>query len=132
MRDHYSYDYAIVRVVPKVERGEFINAGVIVSCPGRDFLEARIELDEPRLVALDATIDLELIRTHLASIPAICGGGAASGPIGLLTPRQRFDWLIAPRSTIIQTSAAHSGTCSDPEKAIEHLLETMVRAGGKH
>lgn len=128
MRDHNQYDYAIVRVVPKVERGEFINVGVIVSCPARDFLAARIELDEQRLVALDATIDLESIRTHLASIPAICAGGEAAGPIGLLTPRQRFDWLIAPRSTIIQTSAAHTGTCSDPEKAIEHLLDTMVRA----
>jgi hypothetical protein len=128
VRDHNQYDYAIVRVVPKVERGEFINVGVIVSCPARDFLEARIELDEQRLVALDATIDLESIRTHLASIPAICAGGAAAGPIGLLTPRQRFDWLIAPRSTIIQTSAAHTGTCADPEKAIEHLLDTMVRA----
>jgi hypothetical protein len=128
VRDHNQYDYAIVRVVPKVERGEFINVGVIVSCPARDFLAARIELDEQRLVALDATIDLESIRTHLASIPAICAGGEAAGPIGLLTPRQRFDWLIAPRSTIIQTSAAHTGTCSDPEKAIEHLLDTMVRA----
>lgn len=128
MRDHYKYDYAIVRVVPKVERGEFVNAGVIVSCPARDFLEARIELDEQRLVAIDATIDLESIRTHLASIPAICAGGATAGPIGLLSPRQRFDWLIAPRSTIIQTSAAHTGACADPDAALEHLLETMVRA----
>ncbi len=128
MRDHYKYDYAIVRVVPKVERGEFVNAGIIVSCPARDFLEARIELDEQRLVAIDATIDLESIRIHLASIPAICAGGAAAGPIGLLTPRQRFDWLIAPRSTIIQTSAAHTGACADPAAALEHLLQTMVRA----
>lgn len=128
MRDRYKYDYAIVRVVPKVERGEFINAGVIVSCPAQDFLTARIELDEQRLLALDSTIDLELVKNHLASIPSICAGGAAAGPIGLLTPRQRFDWLIAPRSTIIQTSAAHTGACADPEKAIEHLLETMVRA----
>lgn len=128
MRDHYSYDYAIVRVVPKVEREEFVNVGVIVSCPARNFLEARIELNEQRLIALDATIDLDSIRTHLASIPAICAGGEQAGPIGLLTPRQRFDWLIAPRSTIIQTSAAHTGTCADPAAALEHLLDTMVRA----
>lgn len=128
MRDQYKYDYAIVRVVPKVERGEFVNVGVIVSCPARNFLEARMELDEQRLIALDATIDLELVRTHLASIPAICAGGEAAGPIGLLTPRQRFDWLIAPRSTIIQTSAAHSGTCLDPAATLEHLLYTMVRS----
>ena len=128
MRDHYSYDYAIVRVVPKVDREEFVNVGVIVSCPARNFLEARIELDEKRLAALDATIDLGSIRAHLASIPAICAGGEQAGPIGQLTPRQRFDWLIAPRSTIIQTSAAHTGTCADPAAALEHLLNTMVRA----
>jgi hypothetical protein len=130
VRDHYSYDYAIVRVVPKVEREEFINVGVIVSCQARDFLEARIELDEQRLTALDAAIDLEIIRAHLASIPAICAGGEQAGPIGLLPPRQRFDWLIAPRSTIIQTSAAHTGTCEDPAAALEHLVDTMVRSAG--
>jgi hypothetical protein len=128
VRDHYSYDYAIVRVVPKVEREEFVNVGVIVSCQARDFLEARIELDEPRLTALDETVDLESVRAHLASIPAICAGGEPAGPIGLLTPRQRFDWLIAPRSTMIQTSAAHTGTCEDPAAALEHLLATMVRS----
>jgi hypothetical protein len=117
-----------VRVVPKVEREEFINVGVIVSCQARDFLEARIELDEQRLTALDAAIDLEIIRAHLASIPAICAGGEQAGPIGLLPPRQRFDWLIAPRSTIIQTSAAHTGTCEDPAAALEHLVDTMVRS----
>jgi hypothetical protein len=130
VRDHYSYDYAIVRVVPKVEREEFVNVGVIVSCQARDFLEARIELDEPRLTALDETVDLESVRAHLASIPAICAGGEQAGPIGLLTPRQRFDWLIAPRSTMIQTSAAHTGTCEDPAAALEHLLATMVRSAG--
>lgn len=129
MRDHYKYDYAIIRVVPKVEREEFVNVGVIVSCPAHDFLEARIELDEQRLAALDANVDLESIRNHLASIPAICAGGDLAGPIGHLTPRQRFDWLIAPRSTIIQTSAAHTGTCADPAAALEHLLDTMVRSG---
>ena len=130
MRDHYNYDYAIVRVVPKVDREEFMNVGVIVSCPERDFLEARIELDARRLAALDPTLDLESTRAHLASIPAICAGGAEAGPIGDLTPRQRFDWLIAPRSTIIHTSAAHPGTCEDPAAALEHLLETMVRSPG--
>lgn len=130
MRDHYNYDYAIVRVVPKVDREEFMNVGVIVSCPERDFLEARIELDARRLASLDPSMDLESTRAHLASIPAICAGGAQAGPIGELTPRQRFDWLIAPRSTIIQTSAAHTGTCEDPAAALEHLLETMVRSPG--
>jgi hypothetical protein len=116
-----------VRVVPKVERGEFVNAGIILSCPAKDFLEARIELDEARLLALDPTVDLEAVRMHLKSIPAVCRGGADAGPIGRLPPRQRFHWLVAPRSTIIQTSPTHTGRCSDPEAALEHLLSSMVR-----
>ena len=127
MLDHYSYDYAIIRVVPRVEREEFLNVGVILSCPAKDFLEARIELDEQRLTALDSTLDLESIRSHLAVIPAICAGGEQAGPIGQLSQRERFHWLIAPRSTVIQTSAAHSGSCTDPTAALEHLIETMVR-----
>jgi hypothetical protein len=127
MRDHSSYDYAIIRVVPRVEREEFINVGVIVSCPERDYLDARIELDEQRLRALDPAIDLEAIRAHLTSIPAICAGGREGGPIGRLSRRERFDWLVAPRSTTIQTSKVHTGRCSDPATLMEHLLETMVR-----
>ncbi|HEU4616927.1 MAG TPA: DUF3037 domain-containing protein [Gammaproteobacteria bacterium] len=127
MHDHCTYDYAIVRVVPKVERGEFVNAGVILSCPAKDFLDARIELDETRLLALDADVDLETVRAHLASIPRICRGGDGAGPIGRLTPRERFHWLVAPRSTMIQTSPTHTGSCADPEAALEHLLTTMVR-----
>lgn len=127
MHDHCTYDYAIIRVVPKVEREEFINVGVIVSCPARNFLEARIELDEPRLMALDSTLDIESIRTHLAAFPAICAGGEQAGPIGQLSRRQRFHWLVAPRSTIIQTSPVHSGRCNDPSLLIAHLLDTMVR-----
>jgi len=127
VRDHSSYDYAIVRVVPRVEREEFVNVGVIVSCPAWDFLQARIEVDEQRLRALDPAIDVEAIRAHLASIPAICAGGALGGPIGRLSRRERFDWLVAPRSTIIQTSKVHTGRCSDPETLLEHLLNAMVR-----
>lgn len=122
-----SYDYAIVRVVPRVEREEFINAGVILSCQLQDFLGARIELDERRLLALDPAVDVESVRANLASIPLICAGGAGSGPIGKLTPRERFHWLVAPRSTIIQTSAVHSGRCQDPAAALDHLLQTMVK-----
>ena len=122
-----AYDYAVVRVVPRVERAEFINAGVILSCPARDFLAAGIALDEARLLALDPTVDLDAVRAHLASIPVICAGGAAAGPIGALTPRERFHWLVAPRSTIIQTSAVHTGRCADPQATLEHLLDTMVR-----
>jgi hypothetical protein len=128
VHDLATYDYAIVRVVPKVERAEFVNAGVIVSCPTRDLLVARIELDEQRLVALDPTIDLESVRTHLAAIPIICAGGEGAGPIGRLSQRERFHWLVAPRSTIIQTSPTHTGSARDIEAVVERLLETMVRA----
>jgi hypothetical protein len=127
VRDHYPYDYAIFRVVPRVEREEFVNVGVIVSCPGRSFLEARIELDELRVAALDSALDLESIRTHLATIPAICAGGPQAGPIGQLSQRERFHWLVAPRSTIIQPSPVHTGYCKDPGEVLEHLLDAMVR-----
>lgn len=127
MHDHSTYDYAIIRVVPRVEREEFINAGVILSCPTRRFLEARIALDENRLLALDPTVDLDTVRTHLATLPAICAGGNEAGPIGLLPQRERFYWLIARRSTIIQTSPVHTGRCPDPAAVLTHLLTTLVR-----
>jgi hypothetical protein len=125
--DHCTYDYAIVRLVPKVEREEFINVGVIIWCQAKEFLEACIELDERRLMALDSTLDVETIRTHLAAIPAICAGGDQGGPVGQLSQRERFEWLVAPRSTVIQTSPVHSGHCKSPNAMLEHLLNTMVR-----
>ena len=128
MPDPSTYDYAVIRVVPRVEREEFVNVGVVVSCPDRDFLEARIELDPARIAALDATLDIESIRAHLATIPLICRGGDAAGPIGRLTPRERFHWLIAPRSAVIQVSPAHTGRCENPEALLARLVETMVRA----
>lgn len=127
MHTHSSYDYAVIRVVPRVERGEFVNAGVILSCPPRDFLEARIELDERRLIALDPSVNLDAVRSHLASIPLICAGGPQAGPIGQLARRERFHWLVAPRSTIIQVSPVHTGRCTDLEGTLDHLLDTMVR-----
>ena len=126
MPDKFRYDYAVIRVVPKVDREEFINAGVIVSCPELSFLEARIKLDESRLLALDPKVDLELVRKHLASIPTICRGGDGAGSIGQLPQRQRFHWLVAPRSTVIQTSPVHTGRCGDPAAALERLVATMV------
>ena len=128
MPAHATYDYAVIRVVPRVEREEFVNVGVILSCQDASFLEARIELDEARLLALHAGLDIAAIRAHLATIPAICAGGESAGPIGKLSRRERFDWLTAPRSTMIQTSPVHAGRCTDPIAAIDHLMRTMVRA----
>lgn len=124
-----SFEYAIVRVVPRVEREEFINVGVIVHCHDRDYLEARIELDEARLAALAVDIDIPFVAQHLESIIDICKGGEASGPIGKLPRRERWHWLTAPRSTIIQTSQAHAGLCENPAAWPERLLERMVRTG---
>jgi hypothetical protein len=127
VRDHYAYDYAIIRVVPRVEREEFVNAGVILFCPAMKFLDARIELEEQRVLSIDPSADMESIRTHLATIPAICAGGVSAGPIGELPKRKRFEWLTAPRSTIIQTSPVHAGWCKEPGEALDSLLATMVR-----
>jgi hypothetical protein len=122
-----TYDYAIVRIVPRVERDERINVGVILSCVDVDFLEARIEIDVARLLALDPALDLEAIRAALATIPTICAGGPGAGPIGALPSRGRFRWLVSPRSTVVQTSPVHTGRTSDPAAALERLLDTMVR-----
>jgi hypothetical protein len=121
-----TYDYAVIRVVPRIEREEFINAGVILSCQKLGFLGARIALDEARLLALAPDVDLELVRRHLAAIPAICAGHAEAGPIGALPPRGRFHWLTARRSSIIQTSPVHTGRCGDPEATLDRLLAKLV------
>jgi hypothetical protein len=111
-----------------VEREEFVNVGVILSCERARFLEARIEVDPVRLRALDPAIDLALVGRHLAAIPAICRGGEAAAPIGLLPPRARFHWLTARRSAIIQTSPVHMGRCDgDLAATLDHLMERMVR-----
>ena len=121
-----SFDYAIVRVVPRVERGEQINAGVIVSCPTRDFLAARIALDAARLRALSPSTDPDEVALALASIPKIAAGDPSGGPIAALPRSERFHWLVAPRSAIIQTSPVHTGICDGPAAALALLLERLV------
>ena len=128
MPDLHTYDYAVVRVVPRVERGEFVNAGVIVSCAALGLLQAGIELDEARLLALDPGTDLAGIRAALATIPLICAGGAAAGALGRLSVRERFHWLVAPRSSSVQTSAVHTGRCTDTAALLDTLMQKMVRA----
>ena len=125
-----AFDYALVRIVPCVERGEFLNVGVILFCRTRRFLDARIELDEARVRALWPAADLDEIRAHLEAIPRICAGGPEAGPIGQLLLHERFHWLVAPRSTVIQTSPVHSGICLDPAATLEHLMDRMVRSPG--
>lgn len=127
MRKLCVFDYAVVRVVPRVDRGEFVNAGVILFCPTKAFLEARIELQRERLLALDPTVDCDVVQTHLDAIPRVCAGGPEAGPIGELPQRARFHWLVAPRSTVIQMSPVHSGVHENVEAALELLVSKLVR-----
>lgn len=122
-----SFDYAVVRVVPRVERGEYLNAGIVLFCPTEAFLDARIELDRERLLSLDPSIDLALVQSHLDVIPRLCIGGDDAGEIGRLPQRARFHWLVAPRSTILQLSPVHSGVHPDPATALEQLMDKLVR-----
>jgi hypothetical protein len=122
-----AFDYALIRVVPRVEREEFLNVGAVVHCPTRAFLAARVELDRRRLAALGGDVDLDLVEQHLRAIPAICAGDPAAGPLALLPQSERFHWVVAPRSTVVQTSPVHVGLTEDPAQALERLMETMVR-----
>jgi len=121
-----SFDYAIVRVMPRVERGELINAGVIVSCPTERYLAARIALDVARLHALSPTTDADEIEAALALIPLIAAGDPRGGPIAALPRGERFHWLVAPRSAMIQTSPVHTGLCDPPGAALDQLIARLV------
>ena len=127
MPDEFTYDYAILRIVPRVDRGEQINAGVILSCADLDFLDARIELDEAVLRALEPTVDVSAVREQLAAIAAVCRGGPDAGPVGLLPARGRFRWLVSPRSTVVQPSPVHTGRTKDPAASLDHLMARVVR-----
>jgi hypothetical protein len=120
------FQYAIVRVVPRVERGECLNVGVVLLCRPRRFLGARIHLDEPRLAAFAPGLDPAVIRPHLEAIERVAAGDPTAGPIASLPKHERFHWLVAPASTIIQTSEVHTGFCEDPAVELEHLIATLV------
>jgi hypothetical protein len=114
-------------VVPRVERGECVNVGVVLFARARRFLAARFELDGARLLALAPDLDLGLVERHLATFCAIAAGERRGGPVADLPPAERFHWLTAPRSTILQTSPAHEGRTADPEAEVERLLDAYVR-----
>ena len=122
-----TYDYSIIRIVPRVDRGEQINVGVILSVADSEFLEARIELDEALLRSIDSTVDIAAVRAQLDLILAICRGGSEAGAIGTLPARGRFRWLVSPRSTMVQPSPVHTGRTSDPVACLEHLMNRVVR-----
>jgi hypothetical protein len=127
MAAEQTYDYAIVRLVPRIERGECINVGVILACTDSEFLDCRIILDRARVLALDAAVDLDEVERVLATFTAVCAGGPGSGPIGELPWRERFRWLSSPRSTIVQVSDVHTGRTTDPAGTLEKLADRLVR-----
>ena len=120
------FQYAIIRVVPRVERGEGLNVGIVMLCRPKRFLGARVALDESRLAAFAPDLDPGTVRPHLEAIERVAAGDAAAGPIASLGQAERFHWLVAPASTIIQPSAVHTGLCDDPASELDHLVATLV------
>jgi hypothetical protein len=120
------FQYVIVRVVPSLPRGERINAGVVLFCRRRDFLGARVRLDAARLAAIAPGLDPDEVSVHLQAICDVAAGEASAGPLGALPPSERFGWLSAPASTILQPSAVHTGVTDDPQATLERLFETLV------
>ncbi|CAM5710160.1 hypothetical protein STAFG_1155 [Streptomyces afghaniensis 772] len=126
-RDRQIYEYAVLRVVPRVERGECINAGVLVYCRAESYVGARTHLDEARLLALDPRADVAGVRAALRAVEGLCAGGTAAGQAASDDPGRRFRWLVAPRSTIVQPGPVHTGLTTDPEAETERLLDLLVR-----
>lgn len=126
MPNQASFDYAILRVVPRVERQEFINAGVVVFCLEKRYLAARILLDENRLRALWPEADVDLAREHLEAVRRICEGDPSAGPIARLSQRERFHWITSPRSTIIQPSPIHTGVCDETGGVLDRLANQFL------
>jgi len=121
-----SFDYALLRVVPRVERQEFINAGIVVYCPEKRYLAARIRLDIGRLMALWPEADAALVQQHLDAVERICAGDESAGPIARLSQRERFHWLTSPRSTIVQPSPVHTGICNATEGVLDRLEKQFL------
>ena len=126
MPDRSSFDYAVLRIVPRVDREEFVNAGLVLFCLSEKFLQARVHIVESLILQLDSGFDIETARRHLEAFPRIAAGDPESGPVALLNQRQRFHWLTAPRSTIIQVSPVHSGMCEKPRAEFERLFQNLV------
>ncbi len=126
MPDREIYEFAIIRLVPKVERGEFLNIGVILFSKRLKYLAIKYHIDQVRLEAFSKEVDLQEIIDNLKAWDVICQGGADGGPIGKLEMHERFRWLTATRSTVIQCSAVHPGRSNDPQKVLDELLENFV------
>lgn len=126
MQEQHLFEYAVIRVVPHVEREEFLNVGVIMYCPSEKFLGCRAQVNQERLQLLCDAVDFEELRAHISSFERICSGGKDAGPIGKLTMAERFRWLTATRSTLVQTSRVHPGLCSNAPEMLLRLYRQMV------
>ena len=126
MQEKYLFEYAVLRVVPKVEREEFLNVGVVLYCPKQKFLQVRFHLDGERIKAFDCELDIPEIGQYLQAFEKICAGTKDSGPIGKLTVADRFRWLTATRSTVVQTSKTHTGLCNDVKETLDRLYAQLV------
>ncbi|MGA2130704.1 MAG: DUF3037 domain-containing protein [Bryobacteraceae bacterium] len=126
MHGTQSYDYAVLRVAPSVEREEFLNAGVVLHCPERAYLDCRVRVDHVRLLLLWPDLDIDLVQRHLDAFRKVCAGDPEAGPIGQLSRRERFQWLVAPRSTMIQISPVHSGMCESPADTLDEIFRRLV------
>jgi hypothetical protein len=120
------YEYAVIRVVPRVDRGEQLNAGVVMYCLEREFLKARVALSPERLRALDAGADAAVVQQHLEAVPRVCEGGPGAGQLAELSMKERWHWLVAPRSAMVQLGPVHAGLCLDPDAELERLMRVMV------
>ena len=126
MQEKYLFEYAVLRIVPKVEREEFLNAGVVLYCPGQNFLQVLFHLDGERIKAFACELDIPEIGQYLQAFEKICSGTKDSGPIGKLSVANRFRWLTAARSTVVQTSKTHTGLCTDAKETLERLYAQLV------
>lgn len=126
MPEKHLFEYAVIRVVPRVEREEFLNVGVILYCPSEGFLQTKFELNEKRLIAFSEQLDLEELKQRLSTFERICAGKKEGGRIGQLSIAERFRWLASTRSTIVQTSAVHPGLCSNAADTLAHLFQQLV------
>lgn len=126
MQEHHLFEYAVIRVVPRVEREEFLNIGIILFCASQKFLEIKYALDTERFRVFAGDMDVDMLEGNLQAFGRICKGGCDAGPIGLLPARERFRWITASRSSILQTSKAHSGFCKDAATTLDHLMTALV------
>ena len=127
MQENHLFEYAVIRVMPHVEREEFLNVGIILFCPQQKFLRTRFEVEETRIRVLCNKIDMTELREYIVSFERICAGGKEAGAIGMLSMAERFRWLTAARSTTLQTSKVHPGLCKDAGEMLDHLYNSLVK-----